>query len=70
MPDAPLVRLQLVILDKPINPFSIESFLNAAAEDQTTVLNQLANQEELYLAFYGDDLAYRFSEAVPHDKQH
>lgn len=69
MPDAPLIRLECVILDNPINPFRFESFLNVAAEDQADVLAQLANQEELYFTFYGDDLGFRFSKVVPHDEQ-
>ena len=30
---------------------------------------QLANQERLYLAFYGDDLSYHYTKIVPHDRQ-
>ena len=30
---------------------------------------KLANQEELYLAFYGDDLGYRYTKAIPHSEQ-
>ena len=69
MPTAPLIRLELVLLDRPGNPFRFESFLNVAEEDQANVLAQLANQERLYLAFYGDDLGYRFTKIISHDKQ-
>ena len=69
MPTAPLIRLELAILDNPANPFRFESFLNVAAADQASVLSQLANQEELYLAFYGDDLDYRYTKVIEHDQQ-
>jgi len=69
MPTAPLIRLELVIVDHPINPYKFESFLNVAQEDQARVLSQLANQDQLYLAFYGDGLNYRFTKIIEHDKQ-
>ena len=69
MPTAPLIRLELEILDRPDNPYKFESFLNIAEQDQANVLAQLANQDELYLAFYGEDLNYRFTKVIPHDKQ-
>jgi hypothetical protein len=64
MPTAPLIRLNVVIFDRPENPFEFESFLNVAEEDQAHVLDELANQDELYLSFYGDDLKYRFTKTV------
>jgi hypothetical protein len=69
MPTAPLILLDLILLDRPDNPFRFESFLNVAAEDQAYILAQLANQERLYLAFYGDDLTHRYTRVVPHDEQ-
>ena len=69
MPTSPLVRLEVDILDQPRNPYRFESFLNVGQEDQVRVLVQLANQERLYLAFFGDDLSHRFTKIVPHDKR-
>ena len=69
MPTAPLLHLTLVVLDAPIAPYQFESFLNVAAEDQANVLAQLANQDRLYLAFYGDDLTYRFTKVIDHNAQ-
>jgi hypothetical protein len=69
MPTAPLIRLELTILDRPANPYRFESFLNVAQEDQTGVLAQLAGQDRLYLAFYGDDFSHRFTKIVSHDQQ-
>jgi hypothetical protein len=69
MPTAPLIRLELAILDNPFDPYKFESFLNVAQEDQARVLAQLANQDRLYLAFYGDDLGHHFTKIVDHDEQ-
>jgi hypothetical protein len=68
-PTAPLIRLELTILDRPTSPYRFESFLNVAEEDQARVLAQLASQDRLYLAFYGDDLSHRFTKIVDHDRQ-
>ena len=69
MPTAPLIRLELTILDQPNKPFEFESFLNVTEEDQARVLAQLANQDQLYLAFYGDHLTHRFTKIVRQDRQ-
>jgi len=69
MPTAALIRLQLDVMDRPEDPYRFESFLNVEAEDQAHVLANLANQEELHLAFYGDDLGYRYTKAIPHSEQ-
>ena len=68
-PTAPLIRLELAILDRPTNPCKFESFLNVAQEDQARVLAQLAGQDQLYRAFYGDDFCHRFTKIVKHDRQ-
>ncbi len=69
MPTAPLVRLELLVCDDPANPYRFESFLNVAVPDQLATLAELAGQEELYMAFYGDDLTYRHTTVVPHGEQ-
>jgi hypothetical protein len=69
MPTAPLIRLELTILDRPSNPYRFESFLNVAEKDQAKVLAQLAGQDQLYLAFYGDDLSHRCTKIINHDWQ-
>jgi hypothetical protein len=69
MPSAPLIRLELVIPDRPDNPFKFESFLNVSDDDQARVLDQLASQDQLYMAFYGDDLGYRYAKVIPHGEQ-
>ena len=69
MPTAPLIRLEVTILDRAVSPYRFESFLNVAEEDQERILCQLANQDQLYLAFYGDGLQHRFTKVAHHDKQ-
>ena len=69
MPTAPLVRLEFFVYDDPANPYRFESFLNIAAPDQMATLAELASQEELYMAFYGDDLTYHHTAVVPHGEQ-
>jgi hypothetical protein len=69
MPTAPLIRLDVVVLDNPTNPFKFESFLNVDAPDQAAVLSSLANQDRLYLAFYGTDMSYRYTKLIAHDEQ-
>lgn len=69
MPTAPLIQLDLIIWDHPENPFRFESFLNIAEVEQANILAQLANQDRLYMAFYGDALTYRYTIAIPHDCQ-
>lgn len=69
MPTAPLIRLEVMILDQPATPYRFESFLDVAEEDQARVLTQAANQDRLYLSFYGTDLSHRFTKVVAHDAQ-
>jgi hypothetical protein len=69
MRSGPLIRLELVILDDPAQPYLFESFLNVAEKDQARVLAQLIRQDRLRLAFYGDHLNHRFTKIVPQDVQ-
>ena len=69
MPTAPLVRLEMTVIDNPFQPYKLESFLNVAADDQARILAQLANQDHLLLAFYGDNLEYELSLTVTHGEQ-
>lgn len=69
MPTAPLIRLKLLVYDDWRAPCCFESFLNVGFPDHLAVLAELAGQEELYLAFYGDDLTYRYTTVVAHGEQ-
>jgi len=69
MPTAPLIRLEMIIVDDPVNPYRFESFLNVSEPDQLRILARLANQAQLHLAFYGDDLTYRYTQSIHHAAQ-
>ena len=69
IPTAPLIRLELIILDRPENPYRFESFLIIADDDQAQVLDNLANRNEFHLALYGDGLQYRYTKSIPHTEQ-
>lgn len=69
MPTAPLIRLELLVYDDWRDPFCFESFLNVGSPDHLAVLTELAGQEELYMAFYGDDLTYRYTSVLVHGEQ-
>jgi hypothetical protein len=53
--------MKLVIVGRSDGPYRFEPFLNAAEEDQVSVLGQLAYKDRLYLALYGDRLRYRIT---------
>jgi hypothetical protein len=67
-PTAPVLRLDLVIMDHSQNPDRFESFLNVGDEDQARILEMLLAQEELYFPFHGDGFAYRFTKMIKHDE--
>ena len=67
MPTAPVIRLNVAIVDDPHNPYRFESFLNIGDDEQDRILELLLTQEQLYFPFHGDDLGYRFTRVVPHD---
>jgi len=69
MPTAPLVRLEFLVFDTPTAPYRFEHFLNVAEPEQHALLAELASQEEFQMAFFGDDLTYRHTVAVPHSHQ-
>jgi hypothetical protein len=48
-------RCQSHFADSPDTPYRYRSFLNVSAADQAQVVAELANQEELYLAFFSSD---------------
>lgn len=69
MATAPLLRLKLVIIDQPQNPYRFESFINVGQEHDVKVLEELLSQEKLYLAFYGEDFSFRFAKVIDHDEE-
>ncbi len=69
MPTAPLIRSIFFIIDNPDEPFRFESIFNISEDVEEKILMQLANQDRLYFAFYGDELNYRFTQVVPQDRK-
>ena len=69
MPTAPLIRLEMIIFDRPDSPYLFESFLNVAEKDQAYILDELTRQHQLHLAFFGDELEYRFTKSIEHDDE-
>jgi hypothetical protein len=69
LPTAPVLRLRAVIMDDPQNPYRLESFLQVGQEDDARLLEELTAQEQLYLAFYGEDFGHRFTKVVKHDEE-
>jgi hypothetical protein len=59
----------MTVIDRPENSFKFESFLNVAEEEQARILDQLANQAQLFMAFYGEDLGYRYAKVIPQAEQ-
>lgn len=69
LPTAPVIRLNLVILDQPQNPYRFESFLNIGDEDQARILAIMLTQEQLILPFYGDDFSQQLAKVMPHEAE-
>lgn len=69
MPTAPLIRMEIAVIDDPDNPYRFETFFNVADEQQVDILSELAAQDKLHFAFYGDDLSPTFTKTVPHNEQ-
>lgn len=68
MPTAPLLRLEITIFDQPANPYRFESFLNTSREDDAQIVEQLGTQEDLYLAFHGENFTHRFTKVIGHSQ--
>jgi hypothetical protein len=69
LPTAPVIRLNLAIIDRPHNPYRYESFLNIGNEDQARILEMLLSQAQLILPFYGEDFGHRFTKVVPNSAE-
>lgn len=70
MPTAPLIRMEIAVIDDPDNPYRFETFFNIEDDAQADILAGLTNQRKLYFAFYGDDLSHSHTTSLPHDEQH
>jgi hypothetical protein len=64
-PAAPVIRTILTIMDRPQSPLRVETFINVAEEDQRADFAALADQEQLLLLFYDEQLQHRLTKLVP-----
>ena len=65
MPTAPLIRLEMLVRDKPLNPYQFESFYNVTQEDQVRMLDRLAG----ILRKRGPERAEQFVEEYLPDRE-
>ena len=65
-PAAPVIRTVLTVYDQPARPLGLETFTNAEQPDQRADFAHLAEQDQLPLLFYDEQLAHRLSKVVPY----
>jgi len=68
-PSAPVIRTVLTVYDQPDRPLALETFTNVEQPDQREDFAHLAEQEQLLLLFYDEQLAHRLSKVVPYQDQ-
>lgn len=64
---APVIRTVLSIYDQPSSALRLESFINVADTSQRADFAALADQEQLFLFFYDEQLRHRLNKVVPQD---
>ena len=63
-PAAPVIRMVFTIFDQPQSPLALETFINVADAQQRADFAALAEQDELHLLFYDEQLAHRLSKGI------
>lgn len=63
-----VIRLYLEIKDRPASPYSMETFLNPAADHDLELLRQLISQAVLDIHFFDMAVNYVFSKRLRHRK--
>ena len=63
-PAAPVIRTVIDIFDQPDSRFSLETFTNVDDVQQRTDFVALADQDELHLFFFDEDLRHRLTKRV------
>jgi len=63
--NAPVIQTVITIHDQPNQPMRLESFINVADESQRADFTALADQAELIMLFYDENLTHRLSKLVP-----
>lgn len=64
-PAAPVIRTVLSIYDVPRRPLRFETFINIADEAQRADFAAFAEQRQLLLLFYDEQLRHRLNKVVP-----
>ena len=64
-PAAPVIRTVLTIYDQPANPLALETFSNVQDPDQRAEFAALAEQQELVLLLYDEQVRQRLAKRVP-----
>ncbi len=59
-----VLRLLVIIFDRPDNPYRFETFINIAALEQRACVEQMVGQETLHLHFFDSRTAYVFSKGL------
>lgn len=65
-PSAPVIRTVISIFDQPDSHLALETFTNIADDQQKADFVALAEQDELYLLFYDEQVHHRLSKQVGH----
>lgn len=68
-PAAPVIRTVVTVYDQPERPLALETFTNAEQPDQREDFARLAEQDQLLLLFYDEQLAHRLSKVVPYQDE-
>lgn len=63
-PQAPVIRMTVRIYDQPDRPLALESFVNVSDPQQRAEYAALAEQDQLYLFFYDEQLRHRLTKGV------
>ena len=65
----PVLCAYLELLDDPVNPYALETFLDVAKGDDLALAQRLIDQDHLTLHFYNLRLSYQFSKRIRHRRK-
>jgi hypothetical protein len=68
-PLAPVIRTVIRFYDQPQHPLVVETFANVEDPQQRSEFARLADQPELYMLFYDEQVRHRLSKVVPNGGQ-
>jgi len=64
-----VLRLHLVIFDRPEQPYRFETFINVGASEQLACVRQLLLQETLQIHFFDSQTEYVFTKKISNSDQ-